>query len=357
MIRLYGIEKGNASWARVTAGVRHGITHHNKFAGFYDVSSVDADWDDDSLGVGYEAPVGIAIGPPPTASVMTGRGQHEHRLLMVAANSSWLPAALMEQAAKFLTGFLAPSYWSADIIRKYVDKPVYVYQHGVEDGFWPQQDARADTPPTPYRVLHMASTHMQRKGTKELIHGWAIAKREKWLPPEAVLRLVADGPRGYFLQPIHKASAGDLSIADSYELLTRVGLSVEAMAKFYCQHDVVCQPSRGEGFGMVPLEARACGVPAIATACTGHQEHSVGGVAMVVVPHGDDAPVDDGPGALAPTVDPHDIAVALGHAYENRSALSANALDRAGDIGKSWSWEKVTSLFLRAHGSELGIYP
>lgn len=354
MIRLYGIAKGNGSWSRVTAGVQQGIAQLGKLSGFYDVSRVDAEYDDDSLDPGYDAPIGLCIGPPPAASVMMGRGQHDHRLLMVAANSSWLSPVMMEHASKVLTGFVAPSRWAASIIRNYVELPVYIYQHGVDDGFYP----RANKPDTePYSVLHMASTHMQRKGTSELIHGWAIAKREKWIDRDAVLRLVVDGPRGYFLQPIHAASKGELWIADSYDLMTRLDMSVDDMAQFYCRHDIVCQPSRGEGFGMVPLEARACGIPVIATACTGHAEHSGGGPYMIVVPHGEDRYVDDGPGALAPEVRIADVAVALSEAYEKRVALSKAARDVSPLIRRNWSWHSVTSLFLKEHGAELGVYP
>ncbi len=354
MIRLYGIAKGNSSWPRVTAGVRAGIESHKKFAGLYDVSRVDAEYDDDSMDVGYDASLGLCVGPPLAASVMIGRGHHKHRLLMVAANSTWLPAVVMERAAKLLTGFIAPSHWSAEIIRNYVDIPVYVYQHGVDDEFYP----RARKPDgEPYAALHLASTHLERKGTKELIHAWAIAKRERYLPRDAVLRLVVDGPRNYFLNPINEASKGELWIADSYDVRTRLDMSTDDMAAFYCRHDMVCQPSRGEGFGMVPLEARACGVPVVATACTGHSEHSIGGQAMIVVPHGEERPIDDGPGALAPTVSVDDLVVALSDAYENRDALLKAARKHSPMLRRAWSWHSVTSVFLREHGSELGVYP
>ena len=56
-------------------------------------------------------------------------------------------------------------------------------------------------------------------------------------------------------------------------MVTRKGLDVGDMASYLGGFDLVCQPSRAEGFGLVPLEARACGVPVAATLCTGHADH------------------------------------------------------------------------------------
>lgn len=348
-IRLYGLAKGNGSWPRVTAGVRIGLAHHGALAGFYDVGQVDAAYDADdgnALDEGYDAKTGICVGAPPSASVMVGRGQHQERWLLIATNSSWLPESMMERARKVVTGFLAPSRWSASVIKKYVgEAPVRVYQHGVDDSF-----KASRTMPNllggPFTVLHLASTHMERKGTGELIEGWASAMRRGDLPRSAKLRLVVDGPRGYFSSHIKKAS--DLQfIRDSYLLEGRVSLSVENMAAFYRTHHVVCQPSRGEGFGLVPLEARACGVSVIATACTGHEEHVREGLpGVVVVPHGPEALVDDGPGATAPMVDPEAIAAALGYCHACYDSIASQAYAAAPFVRSEWSWAAVTRSFL-----------
>lgn len=352
MIRLYGTGRGNGSWARVTAGVRHGLEACGQLASFYDVGRVDTDYDDDgdALEDGYDASVGLCIGSPSSASVMVGRGEHVRRLLMIAANSSWLPGVAMERAAKICTGFVAPSHWSAGVIGDYVGElPVLVYPHGVDPAFKP-----AAAPSGPFCVLHLASTHMERKGTKELIYGWAIAHKRGALPKGAILRLVIDGPRGLFNRTIFDAAGGDPNIADSYQLSQRLNFKVEDMAALYCDHHLVAQPSRAEGFGMVPLEARACGVPVVMTACTGHEEHwrSPG---VVRVATGPEALVDDGPGALAPTITADAVAEALGQAWDSIGSLREQAIDAAPLIHERWSWEAVTEYFLTENGVILGV--
>ena len=352
MIRLYGTEKGNSSWPRVSAGVREGLRACGKLASFYDVGRVDSDYDNDgdALEVGYDAPVGICIGSPSSASVMIGRGEHRERLLMIATNSSWLPPVMMERTAKICTGFLAPSHWSASVIAKHAPElPVYVYPHGVDEGFTDVTDGPV-TMSGLFSALHLASTHMERKGTKELILGWALAIERGVIPKAARLRLVADGPRGYFNEAIHRASRGSISVAETYILQQRLDLKVADMAAMYRDHHIVVQPSRGEGFGLTPLEARACGVPVVATTCTGHLMHTQHGHrGVVVIEHGPEDAVDDGPKAKAPTVSPAAIADALGQAYQGYDQLSSDAKEYAYRVRAKWSWKAVTENFISGY--------
>jgi glycosyltransferase involved in cell wall biosynthesis len=229
---------------------------------------------------------------------------------------------------------------------------VYVWHHGVDAGFYPTY---AHPGAEEVRVMHLASTHMQRKGTRELIHAWC--KVIKGDSAGYRLNLIVDGPRGHFLQTIHEASQGNQKLADSIELLPRQGLSVEEARMLYCQHHLVCQPSRGEGFGLVPLEARACGVPILATACTGHKDHMEGLEAddgVVIAPHGLYESIDDGPGATAPSIAGEGVAEALATGLRRVETLWNNAQDKAQQVRQQWSWSTVTGQFLYHHEKLLG---
>lgn len=348
-VMLYGVGSGNGSWARVTAGVRRGLEACGKLAGFYDVAMVDNDYDlcGHAMTEGYDAPVGLCVGSPRSATVMVGRGDHHHKMLMIAANSSWLPEVIMERAAKVCTEFVAPSSWSSSVVERYASgRQVLVYAHGVDPGFRPL----TEEPSGSFRVLHLASTHMERKGTRELIEGWVIANKRGDLPRGARLRLVIDGPRGLFNHTIFEATGGDPDLADTIELSQRLSLKVHDMAALYQDHHLVAQPSRAEGFGMVPLEARACGVPVIMTTCTGHADHA-GTLGVVRVEVGRDGPVDDGPGAVAPTVTPEAIADSLVYAASNIDSLTSQAIEASHVIRDRWSWEAVTADFLAKNDS------
>lgn len=354
MIRLYGVEKGNSSWPRVTAGIRHGLKAHDQLAGFFDVVQVNR-YGYDASEEGHKAKVGLCIGPPTSASVMTGRGEHKHRLLIIATNSNWLPEKIMERAAEICTGFIGTSRWASSVIERYAcGLSVYTWLHGVDGAFKPLQPGESiRRPGIGLRVLHLASTHFQRKGTRELIFAWAMAYRENLLGQDPTLRLVVDGPDGYFWAAIEEATGGDSRIIKTYHLMTRLDLHVAAMRKLYLMHDLVIQPSRGEGFGLVPLEARACGVPVAMTLCTGHADHGMASESVIAIAHGADALIDDGPGAMAPTVTPEAIFASLKLFCKNKATFKAAALQAAGDVGQKWSWTTVTAEFLDHYGQEL----
>ena len=94
------------------------------------------------------------------------------------------------------------------------------------------------------------------------------------------------------------------------------------LSTYYRAADVVVVPSRSESFGLVALEASACGTPVVAA--------SVGGLRTLV---------DDGhTGFLVDTREPHDFAAAIDSVLDDRSLaerLSRQAAARA--AGFTWS--------------------
>jgi glycosyltransferase involved in cell wall biosynthesis len=118
---------------------------------------------------------------------------------------------------------------------------------------------------------------------------------------------------------------------------------------------IVVQPSRSEGFGLVPCEALCCGTPIVATSCTGHSAYLSGAVpGHIEVEHGPYAPIDDYPGATAPTVSEDAIAEALVRASGNWMELAEDALRCAPAFAQAWTWEKrnaaaITEMIKRAN--------
>ena len=89
---------------------------------------------------------------------------------------------------------------------------------------------------------------------------------------------------------------------------------------------VVCSPWY-EPFGIVPLEAMACGVPVVASAVGGMLDSVVDGVTGVHVPPRDSAALAEAIGALL-------------DAPDRRAALSRAGLER---VRSRYSWDRVAA--------------
>lgn len=348
LVQLYRPSMGQTSFTRVADGMRAGLLACGKLAG---VVAIDDESDPVS-----QVPCAVYVGPP------TGVGRmprwHKERWALLPANSSWVPTHLLRAMWPHVTGFLAPSRWAAGVLRGYVDKlgaelgprDVSVWPHGVGEEFVPypgRHESRVDEYDSGvFRVLHLASTRLERKGTAQLVEAWCMLQRDKRLPPRAELRLVLDEPPNW-PERVRRMATDEPSILH----MDRVGATAHHASAMYQACHVVCQPSRGEGFGLVPLEARASGVPSVMTGCTGHAEHAfepsgVSAVGVHLVTSHEDAPIDDGPGALAPEVRAEDVAETLGLVCKHWKIMAEGAHEAA-PLGKAWSWQDVTERWLK----------
>jgi hypothetical protein len=353
-VRLYGITVGHGSFARVTAGMRQGLEHVGCFAGLVPLDA----FDEEDFYPGWDAEVGVYVGPPSQVGIMASRGEHKERWLLLPPNSTWIPRALLGRTWPHVTGYLSPSAWGASVLRTEIEKfggplgetrAVEVWQHGVADEFQPdramQDRLRARYFDGQFHALHMTSTERERKGTRELLAAWTQLVNADLLGPRPRLGIVLEGRPDVFDGIVHGRAE------ESLTWLSRQNLAPSATAELYRSYHVVCQPSRGEGFGLCPLEALACAVPVVATDATGHSEYLADrNRGFVRVLTGPLAPIDDGPEAQAPSLDPADVALALHGAAVRWPDLAQEALEASLLIRTRWAWWSVTDRWLTSRG-------
>jgi len=341
-VRLYGISRHNGSFGRVTAGLKEGLEELGLLAGFVPVDDID----ENESYPGAMAPLALYAGPPSMVAAMASHGVHESAYAILAPNSEWLPKKLIASMAEYCT-VVAPSHWGAGVVQRHTGTPVPPLLHGVSRKFQPRKllSAAGLYRHGGFRVLHLSSTDRQRKGTAELISGWQRACRAGALGDAPELHLIVDAPVGTFPE-----TTGDTTIRFPWRSLNA---PPEQMAAVYQQYNLLCQPSRAEGFGLCPLEARASGVPVCATLCTGHGSHmNNGDMGVVAIAHGPPESIDDAthPDSVAPSVHPEEIGAALAECYQRWPALARQAERAAPGVGARWSWAKQTGEWLRKVG-------
>lgn len=97
--------------------------------------------------------------------------------------------------------------------------------------------------------------YMPQKGFDRLIPAWSIVNKRH---PDWTLRIYGDGMRQQLQQQIDELNITSSCILEH---------SVENIVEKYCESSIFVLSSRYEGFGMVIIEAMACGVPPVSFAC------------------------------------------------------------------------------------------
>lgn len=362
-VRLYGRSIGNGSLSVVTAGFRQALEGAGILEGFVALDKQGGD-EESSEPDGATAKDGVFTGNLQFVPLMRRNARHERHWVQVTPNSTHIPRSLLAAILDLPNPrILSASNWGTNIICQELYRmgaigaarevpettganwkltfqhlEIHTMGHGIS-GFAPVPEeiaaARKDFNDGAFRVIHFSTTDGERKGTFELVQAWQLI--EKMLPGKAELLLVLD----YHANAALRARMSDLRLEmpASARVLSRGDFAAATMSQVLCRMHLVCAPSRGEGFGLVPLQARACGVPVAATLTTGHSAGHLPPLSVVRIRQLEELqPIDDGPGAMAPPLYPADIAEAVAFAHDNWRDLSFMAEAQAPDVIKEWGW-------------------
>lgn len=337
MIQIYGQFQDYGSFAQISralarecqrAGLEFSIWNTNSFDARY--LDCPASW---NVAMNSSAMVGIYVGyAPGSPSWLQG---HDHKYAVTMCESNRIPPEWASVLNRDIIS-LVPSTFVYETFLASGVRPdlVRVIRHGVplEHLSKPAREMQRSTP----TFLHVsgAKSFPARKGTAALLY--------------AAAELVKAG-RDFHLY-LHLDKTEQLS-----EALKTMGLEhhVSYLSDRYRKADLmmrqlargidaVIQPSRGEGFGLIPLEARTLGIPAILTNATGHQEHFQPGV-DVEVATGSMMPLatQGNQSGMAPTVQIEAITRAMNKFLDNRRAITQHAQTWAEQHTYEWTWPMV----------------
>jgi D-inositol-3-phosphate glycosyltransferase len=186
----------------------------------------------------------------------------------------------------------------------------------------------AERRPGPPRLLFVGRLQ-PLKGPDVAVRTLAEVRRRR---PDATLRVVggASGAPSSSTSPEGLlALAGELGVGDAVEV--EPALDQTTLAERYRDADVVLVPSRSETFGLVALEAQACGTPVVAADVPGLE-----------------AVVGDG-GVLVPGHDPARHAEAV-TAYLDDADVAARAGAAGVATAARASWDRTVDRLLDVYG-------
>jgi D-inositol-3-phosphate glycosyltransferase len=198
----------------------------------------------------------------------------------------------------------------------------------------PREQAKAALGLAGHRVVLFLGRLQRFKGPDVAIRAVREAFRRDPQGTEEVMLVVVGGPSGPD-GPAEAARlmrlAGELGLGDRVRFLPP-RLHHE-LPEVYASADVLLMPSRSESFGLVALEAQACGVPVVASA--------VGGLRTVVD--------DGGSGFLVPGNDPAGFADRLLTVLSDR-ALADRLARGAVAHAIRFTWEDTVAELLGVYG-------
>ena len=261
-----------------------------------------------------------------------GWWEGQHSACMTMYETDFLPPAFKEALHNFDT-LIVPSEQNLDLFGRHHDN-VHLVQLGIDPDVW--QYRERTMPEQEFRFLIGGSG--TRKGTDLAFR--AFNKVFKTWP--------ANGPVPKLIMKSPKPE-------DFYgDRVERVGgrISAEAEVALYASAHCYIQRSRGEGFGLQPLQAMAQGCPTILTDAHGHKAFSHLGMGLSTT-MADAAYFVHGPSGQWWEPDFDELCEYMAEVYLNYDPAVKWAKAASGIVHDNFTWDISARQFLDVFGDEL----
>ena len=180
------------------------------------------------------------------------KGWHEgqRRVLMTMWETTELPQEMLELLPQFEM-VIVPSEHNRIVFEKHHSN-VHVVPLGIDTELWKPRKGRRRK--GPYRFL-AGGSNWRRKGLDAVVEAFSRVEGDVELHLKCKPDIIGGVP----------------DIADPRVIVHREIMSEEEERDFYWGMDCFVSASRGEGWGLMPLQAIAAGLPTIMTSTSGHQ--------------------------------------------------------------------------------------
>lgn len=185
---------------------------------------------------------------------------HQYKIQMTQWESTLVPPNWVEHAKEYDEWWTANQFGADAFINAGVPaEKIHVFEHGVDSAvWWPHKRERGDV----LRFLHVDSGSPRKRAD---------------LAIKAFKKAFGNNPKYELTLKHSHYNHSAANWKDKAVLATRgewhssnirhikENMSLEDLKALYDFHDVLVYPSEGEGFGLIPLQALATGMPVIST--------------------------------------------------------------------------------------------
>lgn len=147
------------------------------------------------------------------------------------------------------------NYFARDaVLNSGITTPTYVFEHGIDDMWLPKKR----NPDGPIRFLHVDSDSPRKRA--DLVEEAFVQLFKNRKDVTITFKHHGDSNGGIMSVNSLLRRGNEQNIYRIYETITQ-----EQMVELFHSHDILIYPSEGEGFGFIPLQALATGMPVIST--------------------------------------------------------------------------------------------
>jgi len=187
-------------------------------------------------------------------------GKHQYKIGYTPWESTDVPREWKSNLKDGIDELWTTSEWCASVFKNFTDKPVFVYEHGIEDSWVPVK--RKIDESRPFRFLHIGEPYF-RKDAQAVV--------------DAFIKLFGNNPNVELILKCTRMNTTRVYDPVSGRIQGSPGafypniktieslLSTEQINGLYDLCDAFVYPSWGEGFGFNPLQAMSKGIPTICT--------------------------------------------------------------------------------------------
>jgi glycosyltransferase involved in cell wall biosynthesis len=185
---------------------------------------------------------------------------HQYKIQMTQWESTMVPPNWVDHAKGYDEWWTANEFGKQAFINSGVpEEKLHVFEHGVDASVWtPKLRGQNDV----IRFLHIDSGSPRKRAD---IAKKAFKKAFGSNPDYEITFKYShyDSSGVDWNIPKNMAQHGDWENGNIRHI--RENMELEDLVKLYHYHDIIIYPSEGEGFGMIPMQALATGMPVIST--------------------------------------------------------------------------------------------